>query len=418
MIDVDVRKTLPGLGLEVAFTAQDEIVGLFGPTGTGKTLTLRLIAGLLSPDAGRIVINGRTVVDAARRVNLPVQQRRIGYVSQRYALFPHLSVAANIAYGLFDLPAAERQSRVADMVGLMRLKGLESRRPSELSGGQQQRVALARALVARPDILLLDEPFAACDSAVRSRLYEELQELHRRYPITTILVTHDLAEACSLATRLVVMDAGHVLQSGAIADVLYHPACRTTARFVGVRNFLEGQVVSALSDHLRVQWGRHVICARKVDGVREGDMVTCCVRPEDVEVMAPGDRRDGDEWAVMPGAITRAVDRGAAMLVFVAVCEQGRNGYDFEVSVPTRDYHRLSAAGSSIVLAVRRDHIHLLAGGAREPFHHRRMIAMPDSEEARTDSNEVRDGGYEGVGAYFGRRPQHTFGPGQSVAAS
>ena len=244
-------------------------------------------------------------------MNLPVQQRRIGYVSQRYSLFPHLSVAANVAYGLHNLPAGERQKRVADMVGLMRLKGLENRRPGELSGGQQQRVALARALVARPDILLLDEPFAACDSAVRVRLQDELQELHRHYPITTILVTHDLAEACSLATRLVVMDAGHVLQAGARDDVLRHPTCRTSARFVGVRNFLEGQVVSALADRLRVQWGRHVFCASKVDGVREGDMVTCCVRPEDVEVMAPGERRDGDEWAVLPGAITRAVDRGS-----------------------------------------------------------------------------------------------------------
>ncbi len=220
IIAVDVQRTLGSFHLNVAFAAPAGITALFGPSGSGKTLTLRCVAGLLRPDRGRVVLGERVLYDGAVGVDLATRERRIGYVFQHYALFPHLSAAANIAYGLHDHSPTDRSVRVKELLEMVGLAGFADRRPHELSGGQQQRVALARALAPGPDLVLLDEPFAAIDSFVRDHLRGQLRAIHARTQVPMILVTHDVADVRRLADTVVLYGHGVVLEVGDTADVL------------------------------------------------------------------------------------------------------------------------------------------------------------------------------------------------------
>jgi ABC-type sulfate/molybdate transport systems ATPase subunit len=245
VLELSIAKRLREFRLQVAFDAADELVVLFGPSGAGKTVTLRSIVGILRPDAGYIRVDGAPLFDAAHGVDLPMQRRRVGYVPQNYGLFPHLSVAENVAYGLGSLPAAARRARVGEMLQRLELSGFERRRPHELSGGQQQRVALARALVTQPRILLLDEPFAALDSALRLRLRRDVQRIHRQFPLTTLFISHDLGEAYALAEKIVVVDRGAVLQVGSREDVFQRPASARVARLTGAVNVFPAALAPA-----------------------------------------------------------------------------------------------------------------------------------------------------------------------------
>jgi ABC-type sulfate/molybdate transport systems ATPase subunit len=220
IITVDVQRALGPFHLNVIFAAPAGITALFGPSGSGKTLTLRCITGLLTPDGGRVALGPRVLYDRSAGVDLPTRDRRIGYVFQHYALFPHLSAAANIAYGLHELSPADRSARVKELLEMVGLTGFADRRPQQLSGGQQQRVALARALAPGPDLILLDEPFAAIDSFVRDHLREQLRAIHARTEVPMILVTHDVADVRRLADTVVLYGHGTVLEVGATSDVL------------------------------------------------------------------------------------------------------------------------------------------------------------------------------------------------------
>ena len=224
MVSVSLTAAAGTFRLSVAFDAPDGITALFGPSGAGKTLTLRCIAGLDRPLTGRLALGGRTVFDSDAGINVPARDRRVGYVFQQYALFPHLSVEGNIAYGLHSLPRRTRLRRAAELLELVGLAGYGPRKPRELSGGQQQRVAIARALAREPGILLLDEPFGALDAMVRVHLRTELRELHQRTGIPMIFVSHDLAEVRQLANHLVIIEDGHVLDSGELLGVVQTPA--------------------------------------------------------------------------------------------------------------------------------------------------------------------------------------------------
>lgn len=281
MLDVHVSHALPHLELDIRFQAGAELTALFGPSGSGKSITLRTIAGLFRPDAGHVVIGGRTWFDSETGINLPPQKRRVGYVPQHYGLFPHLSVADNIAYGLHRLGRSQRAERVREMIRLMRLQGLEHRRPGELSGGEQQRVALARALVISPDVLLLDEPLGALDAPLREHLRRELQQIQSRYNIPTLLVTHDLAEAYSLAQRIVVLAGGRVVQSGLRDEVFRHPATPEVALAVGMRNVFRGRVVTRSSEGLRVRWAGGELLVPEASH-RVGEEVSFGIRPEEI----------------------------------------------------------------------------------------------------------------------------------------
>jgi len=232
-LDVRVAHRVGGFALDVAFSAEEGITALFGPSGAGKTLTLRCVAGLSRPDAGRILLHGRTLFDADAGVSLPARDRRIGYVFQQYALFPHLDVEGNVGYGVTGLSRAERAERVGALLALVDLEEFARRPVQGLSGGQQQRVALARALATEPDLLLLDEPFAAVDIRVRRRLRAELRRIHEATRTPMLLVTHDLSEVRQLAESVVLMDAGRVVQTGPTRSVLANPADPELAQLLG-----------------------------------------------------------------------------------------------------------------------------------------------------------------------------------------
>jgi molybdate transport system ATP-binding protein len=210
MLDVRVVKHYPGFTLDVAFTTHSPVVALMGPSGSGKTQTLRAVAGAMRPDGGRIALDGEALFDADAHVDVPLQAREVGYVPQHYALFPHLDVQSNIAFGLKRRRSSATRDRVAEMIDTVGLTGLESRRPAELSGGQQQRVALARALILHPRILLLDEPFAALDTQIRASLRAELTDLQRRLGFRALLVTHD-PDDVALAGECFFYEAGRLV---------------------------------------------------------------------------------------------------------------------------------------------------------------------------------------------------------------
>ena len=232
--------TLGSFAYAADFCASQEILVLFGHSGAGKSITLQMIAGLLPPFAGRIVIDGRAVFDAGASVNLPPQERGVGYVVQDLALFQNMTVRQNIEFGV----PRGRTSRADELIGLLGLAGFESRRPRSLSGGQQQRVALARALAREATLLLLDEPFSALDESLRSALRRELLRLRRDLGLTIVFVTHDLREAHLLADQLAVFDEGRMLQVGPREEVFRRPRSRRVAELTGVANILEATVLS------------------------------------------------------------------------------------------------------------------------------------------------------------------------------
>jgi iron(III) transport system ATP-binding protein len=219
--------------------ARGEVVALLGPSGCGKTTLLRLIAGFERPDGGSVTVDGRLVADT--RTWVAPEARRIGMVFQDYALFPHLTVAANIGFGL---PRHARDVRVSDLLGVVGLTGLDKRYPHELSGGQQQRVALARALAPAPELVLLDEPWSNVDPFLRETLRAEVVEIIRPLGVTVVLVTHDREEAFSLADRIALMRDGKVLREGTAEELYFAPASRWAAEFVGAANVLPGRVVA------------------------------------------------------------------------------------------------------------------------------------------------------------------------------
>ena len=217
---------------------------LFGPSGAGKTTALKAMAGLLRPLAGKVEIDGLAVYDSGKNVWLPPHQRRAGYLTQQYHLFPHLNVLRNVAYGLREGHGAALRHRVVELLENFELTGLEERYPWELSGGQQQRVALARALATQPRLLLLDEPFAALDLGLRRTVRQELRAMLARSPVPVILVTHDREEALSLGDEVQVIDGGEAIARGAPVDVLGQPGQAAVARLVGVENLFRMQVAS------------------------------------------------------------------------------------------------------------------------------------------------------------------------------
>src|ERR1700674_4115570 len=228
-------KALDNVSLKIG---RGEFMTLLGPSGCGKTTLLKLAAGFLAPDSGTVAIDGKCVND------VPTYKREIGMMFQNYALFPHMSVAENIAYGLKTrhVPRHDIRRRVTEALALVKLTGMDDRKPRQLSGGQQQRVALARALVINPTVLLLDEPFSALDKNLRASMQIELREIQRKLNVTTIFVTHDQSEALSLSDRIAVMSEGRIRQLGTPEEIYRHPVDRFVASFVGDVNVLHARL--------------------------------------------------------------------------------------------------------------------------------------------------------------------------------
>jgi putative spermidine/putrescine transport system ATP-binding protein len=276
-----------------------EFATLLGPSGSGKTTALSLLSGIMQPTSGRMLIGGRDITD------VPAAQRNIGLVFQSYALFPHMSVFENIAFPLRvrRLSQAEIRARVKQALALVRLEDLGGRRPHELSGGQQQRVALARAIVFKPDILLLDEPLAALDRKLREEVRTEIHQLQRRLGITTIMVTHDQDEALSMSDRVVVMNAGRVQQVDTPDNAYYRPNSRFVAGFLGLANFLDGEIDSSPgSCAIRLDSGESI--AVTPSSAPLAGRVCGVIRPEDVKLV------NGSGGGIVKGTVREAVFLG------------------------------------------------------------------------------------------------------------
>jgi spermidine/putrescine transport system ATP-binding protein len=257
---------------------QGEFFTLLGPSGCGKTTLLRLIAGFEMPTDGMILLDGADIT------TLPPNKRPVNTVFQSYALFPHLTVAQNIAFGLEMLgkPASVVKTRTDEMLALVKLDAMASRKTSQLSGGQQQRVALARALAPQPKVLLLDEPLSALDLKLRKEMQIELKRLQLETGITFIFVTHDQEEALTMSDRIAVMSAGKIQQVGTAKDIYIHPKNRFVASFIGETNFLTG---TAEAGALRLGTGERI----EVPGLPAGGEATVSVRPEQVRLVLPSD---------------------------------------------------------------------------------------------------------------------------------
>ncbi|HJM88046.1 MAG TPA: ABC transporter ATP-binding protein [Dehalococcoidia bacterium] len=233
--------TLAGdFALEIAIDAEDEVVVIYGRSGSGKTLTLRTIAGLTRPSPGQIAIGGRQVFDSSAGIDLPPQERRVGYVIQESTLFPHMNVEENVLVGVEG--DGDARARWQTLRSVLSIEGLDERRPTEISGGQQQRVALARALVRDTEVLLLDEPFSALDEVLRQDLRAELLRLRKEYGLPILFVTHDLREAHLLADRVAVIDEGDLLQFDRRDEVFQRPSSRRVAELTGVGNVFSGTI--------------------------------------------------------------------------------------------------------------------------------------------------------------------------------
>ena len=314
---------------------EKEFITLLGPSGCGKTTTLRCIAGFVQPDSGEVVFEGKVIND------VPPHKRRVNTIFQRYALFPHLNVYENIAFG----PELQKKSRsevrqtVAEMLELVNLKGFEKRSISSLSGGQQQRVAIARALANHPHVLLLDEPLGALDLKLRKDMQKELKAIQKRLGITFIYVTHDQEEALSMSDTVVVMDKGKIQQIGTPEDIYNEPVNAFVADFIGESNIVDAVMVR---DYVVRFGGVTFDCLDS--GFAPNEFVEAVVRPEDIQLCDPGHK------GALTGTITDVVFKGVFFEIFVDV-----GGFIWMVQ--TTHYH---AAGNTVGMYIEPDAIHIM----------------------------------------------------------
>ena len=346
--DIGFRKRLQQgrshFELDVGFSVDVQRVVLFGPSGAGKTLTLRTIAGITQPDSGHVVVAGRTLHDTGAGIRLAPQQRRIGYVFQDYALFPHLSVEENVAFGLARQPQQDAHLRVRQLLATVGLAGQGDKFPHELSGGQQQRVALARALAPRPELILLDEPFSNLDVGLRERLSLEVREILKREGSTAILVTHDQNEAFAMADEIGIMFEGKIQQWDVPYNLYHRPANRFVADFIGQGVLLPG-VVSA-GTNVEMELGQLVSdmpveCSETCTGCHDGCEVDVLLRPDDVV---------HDDRSPLQAEVLHKAFRGAEILYTLRLA----SGAEVLSLVPS---HHNPAIGEKIGIRLDADHV-------------------------------------------------------------
>lgn len=340
MLEVKIKRALDGFNLDVAFSVDREILSILGPSGSGKTMTLLCIAGLIKPDEGYISLNGRVLFDSAHNICLPAQIRKIGFVFQNYALFPHLTVEENIAYGIRHLPKQVVKDRVTQLLGTIHITGLGHRYPGELSSGQQQRVALARAMAPEPEVLLLDEPFSALDTPRRERLEYELLDLHQFYKGDVLFVTHDLAQGYKLSSRLAIYEAGRMVQCDSKREVISSPNNRTVARLIGVKNILEGRVVKIDGANVWV-WVPELVeplkvVSGKITNVSMGQQVIIGIRPEYVRLA------DNQKENIIPCQVNQLVEGVASIQCHFHADADDVKKYKFEVHLPATMLHAVA----------------------------------------------------------------------------
>jgi spermidine/putrescine ABC transporter ATP-binding subunit len=326
----------------ISFAIEEgELFTLLGPSGCGKTTLLRLIAGFYAPDGGEVRFDGRVVND------VPPHERGIGMVFQNYALWPHMTVTGNIAYGLKlrKLGQAEIGKRVKEVLDKVRLAGLGERYPGQLSGGQQQRVALARALVLNPKILLLDEPLSNLDAKIRIEVRAEIRTLQKELGITTVYVTHDQEEALTLSDRIAVFNQGKVLQVGAPKTLYERPANRFVADFIGINNLIDGtvQAVDAQRQRLRVQTALGELMTLSEQNLRAGEPCVVAIRPENMAL----DGAPAADVNRLPGRISFAAYLGDTLRYDVDLGQ----GVKFKIDIRDPWHHAQRDMGSAVTVS-------------------------------------------------------------------
>ena len=321
----------PSFSMHCSFDADSEFAVLFGCSGSGKTTALRCIAGLENPDAGTIRINDTLYFDSKKKINLPPQKRKIGYMFQENALFPHMNVRQNIEFGLKGLSSIEKNDQVNEMLGLVGIEELEFAYPDELSGGQKQKVALARALAPNPEVLLLDEPFSALDTVVRLKLRKELRTIQKKLGIPVIFITHDPVEAFTMADRMAVFDNGRVQQLGSPEEVFYHPKTRYVAELVGFSNLFDDAVVEGhgQGDECTFLWSLGTEITAPYIRRMAGDRVSWGIRPENIELVnngsdgSPPSIRKEDSKNLLDGVVRNFVNKGTSWIMSMKLKDSG-----------------------------------------------------------------------------------------------
>lgn len=326
---------------------------LFGPSGCGKTTVLRSLAGLERPDTGRIEFGNEVWFDASAGRSARPQERGIGFLFQDYALFPHLRVAGNIAYGLRGKPEGERRRIAGEMMERLQLDGLGDRYPAQISGGQAQRVALARVLVRQPRLLLLDEPMSALDAALRERIRGELRLLLEQFRIPVILVTHDRTEAIALGDRMIVMQAGQVRQSGSVHDVFLHPSDASIAHIVGVETIERGEILGVDNGLATVQVGPVTLVAvAPADALK---FVHVCIKGEDVTIQA--ERHEGLSVRNQFPCIVKSIVPEGALVRVGLDC-----GFELTALITRPSCNELAIhLGQTVFASIKTPAIHLIA---------------------------------------------------------
>ena len=330
-MDFDGETVLDSINI---YFNNSEFLTLLGPSGCGKTTTLRIIGGFLQPTSGDVLFDGVRIND------VPPHKRRINTVFQKYALFPHLNVFENVAFGLriAKVPQKEIDERVTEMLEIVSLKGFEKRKPDQLSGGQQQRVAIARALVNRPEVLLLDEPLGALDLRLRKDMQNELKRIQQQLGITFIYVTHDQEEALAMSDTVVVMDRGRIQQIGTPEDIYNEPKNAFVADFIGESNILDGIM---RADYVVEFFGRKFRCLDK--GFAPDEPVDVVIRPEDVDIVPP-------DSGHLCGTVTSVTFKGVHYDTIV-------DFKGFKWLIQTTDLHR---PGEYIGIRLTPDDIHVM----------------------------------------------------------
>jgi molybdate transport system ATP-binding protein len=346
MLSIDFEKHLGDFHLQPRFTGEDELVVLLGPSGSGKSLTLRAIAGLLQPDNGRIELPQGVVFDSQKRIDAKPQERSVGYVVQNLALFPHMTVAENLRFAIANWPRPQQDRRVAELTELLGLQGLEARLPSSISGGQQQRTALGRALAARPRVLLLDEPFSALDAPVRHALRREVGQLRRQLGLLALFVTHDLQEAFALGDRIAIYDQGQVLQCAPRDEVFRQPRSIRVAQLLDARNIFRGRVISQCETFTEIETPWFVGRARRDETLSLGAPAALSIRPEQVIL----GRRDRPHFESLDTLLDVEIEDEIATgsnhrLYLRVVSENGPTDCLIEADVPAHPYQVMGVAG-------------------------------------------------------------------------
>ncbi|MBE9104318.1 molybdate ABC transporter permease subunit [Nostoc cf. edaphicum LEGE 07299] len=319
---VNIEKILPSFHLKVAFTADEQPLGLLGGSGAGKSMILRCLAGIETPFHGRIVLNGRVLFDSEKGINVPSRDRRIGFLVQNYALFPHMSVAQNIAFGLpKKLSAGSIRVQVEQQLIAMQLQGLGDRYPHQLSGGQQQRVALARALASQPEALLLDEPFSALDTHLRSQLEQQMTETLAYYQGVTLFVTHNMEEAYRICPNLLVLEHGRAVHYGSKHEIFQHPATVSVAQLTGCKNF--SRVVLQSSQQVEaIDWG----CTLQVIEPVKSELSHIGIRAHQFIFT-----NDLSQENTFPCWLVRTSETPHRMTLFLKLHSAGKNSQDYHL---------------------------------------------------------------------------------------